>query len=713
MKSNTFNYSLLAFGIAAVMGVSTFSIAAGPTLTNDSNKGTFEVKNQAEATYKVAGNTTEQKAVSNEVTIKVNETASFTLTDNNTDLPINPQASSTVDFKHTLENTGNVTDTFTIKLANVTTGDQFDYNSFTISYTKEGNTTSVTIPSDGSGTIKLAPGEKANITIIANSNTVKKLDDKGVLTVSAESAYLQAKTGNTDPSSYTATNTDSAKTVAPLYAITKSAKTNLNNNTGKIFDVNNNQSYVIYTIVVKNEGTADGTSVNIEDTLPEGLVVIESGDNYVAPTTIVSRDSGNETLSTAVSPSITNSGKDIKVTGQNIKIGETVTITFRAKKDSTVLARNVTLNNFAVVKDSTKNNATTDIIDKSNDISDTVYETKTGDDYKGKDNNSDAYITTSTQVRTLEISAGVNKEVGLVTPSTTNSTQNTYTYTVTNRGTDITEAAGTGDNANAVKLSILPTATDDTSVADNTKISIARVFVDTNNNGVFDGDDFELTGANGIYDLNAATPLIDSSTTRKGLAPGENVKIGVQVATNGTYVNGGTNDLGKFEVLTVTVVPKGAVNNTAAPNTNPITTSKTTMQGITLVKKQALDVNCNGMIDTGDTNFTTNEITNAKPDECVIYDITATSTFSAAPLGLNITDLLILDEKSKFSAGATYVSDTAKVKIGSANEINATDGTPSFSGAVPSIYANVTTLAPQETASLKFSVKIRNDRTTP
>jgi len=712
MKSNTFNYSLLAFGIAAVMGVSTFSIAAGPTLTNDSNKGTFEVKNQAEATYKVAGNTTEQKAFSNEVTIEVNETASFTLTDNNTDLPINPQASSTVDFKHTLENTGNVTDTFTIKLANVTTGDQFDYNSFTISYTKEGNTTSVTIPSDGSGTIKLAPGEKANITIIANSNTVKKLDDKGVLTVSAESAYLQAKTGNTDPSSYTATNTDSAKTVAPLYAITKSAKTNLNNNTGKIFDVNNNQSYVIYTIVVKNEGTADGTSVNIEDTLPEGLVVIESGDNYVAPTTIVSRDSGTETLSTAVSPSTTNSGKDIKVTGQNIKIGETVTITFRAKKDSTLLASNVTLNNFAVVKDSTKDDSTTDIIDKSNDVDDTVYETKSGDDYKGKDNNSDAYVTTSAQVRILEISAGVNKEVGLVTPSTTNSTQNTYTYTVTNSGTDIIEAAGTGDNANAVKLSILPTETNDTTAInnDNVKISIAKVFVDANNNGVFDDGEIVLTGTNGIYDLNAATPFVDgSSTTRKGLAPGENVKIGVQVATNGTYVNGGTNDLGKFEVLTLSVVPKGIVNGTVAPTTNPSTTSKTTMQGITLIKKQALDVNCNGTIDSGDTDFTTYEITTAKPDECVIYDITATSTFSAA-LGLDITDLLILDEKSKFSAGATYVSDTAKVKIGSANEINATDGTPSFSGAVPSIYANVATLTPGQSAALKFRVKIKNAR---
>lgn len=703
MKSNSFNYSLLAVGVAAVMGISTVAMAAGPTVTGDSNKGSFDVKNQATASYKVAGNDESQTATSNEVTIKVNETASFTLVDNNTDLPINPQANSTVSFLHTLTNDGNVTDTFKIKLTNVDSNDNFDYNSFTTTYIKSGTSTVVTIASDGTGTITLAPGESASLTIVANSNTVKKLDDKGILTVSAESAYLKAKTPDT-AAAYTATNTDSAKTVAPLYAITKSAKTNLNNNTGKIFDVNNNQSYVIYTIVVKNEGTADGTLVNIEDTLPEGLVVIQLGDNYVAPTTTVS---GSGTLSTAIAPSVTNSGKDIKVTGQNIKIGETVTVTFRAKKDTTALTSGTTITNFAVVKDSTKNDSTTDIIDKSNDVDDTVYETKSGDDYKGKDNNTDASITTSAQVRKLEISAGVNKEVGLVTPSTNNKIQNTYTYIVTNKGTDITEAAGTGESANAVKLSILPTETNDNTATnnDNTKISIAKVFVDTNDNGVFDDGEIVLTGTNGIYDLNAATLFVDgSSTTRKGLAPGENVKIGVQVATNGTYVNGGTNDLGKFEVLTVTVVPKGAVNNTAAPNTNPITTSKTTMQGITLVKKQALDVNCNGMIDTGDTNFTTNEITTAKPDECVIYDITATSTFSAAPLGLDITGLKITDLFSKFSAGATY-------QVGSATSSASTDSTISSPVVTTDdVSATASTLKPQGTATLRFSVKTKNAR---
>ncbi|MGM8900064.1 hypothetical protein ACS8FC_15745, partial [Psychrobacter sp. 1Y4] len=105
---------------------------------------------------------------------------------------------------------------------------------------------------------------------------------------------------------------------------------------------------------------------------------------------------------------------------------------------------------------------------------------------------------------------------------------------------------------------------------------------------------------------------------------------------------------------------------------------------------------------------------------CVIYRIDAKNTsstiqtgFSVNSSGFNITDLLISDAKSEFSAGATYVANTAKIKVGAATETNANEGTPSRTGAVPSIYANVTTLAPEETASLKFSVKIRNDRTTP
>lgn len=120
MKSNTFNYSLLAVGVAAVMGLSTGANAAVPT--GGTNAGSFIVLNKAEATYTV--NSTPQRAVSNEVTITVNETSSFSLVNDNVDIPINPQANSAATFTHTLKNEGNVDDSYILDLKNVA-GDDF------------------------------------------------------------------------------------------------------------------------------------------------------------------------------------------------------------------------------------------------------------------------------------------------------------------------------------------------------------------------------------------------------------------------------------------------------------------------------------------------------------------------------------------------------------------------------------------------------------
>ena len=102
MKSNTFNVSLLAIGVAAVMGISTGANAATPT--GGANEGSFAVLNKAEATYTVGNNSTQQRAFSNEVKITVNETSSFSLVNDNANIPINPQANSTATFTHTLKN---------------------------------------------------------------------------------------------------------------------------------------------------------------------------------------------------------------------------------------------------------------------------------------------------------------------------------------------------------------------------------------------------------------------------------------------------------------------------------------------------------------------------------------------------------------------------------------------------------------------------------
>lgn len=638
MKPNSFNYSVLAVGIVAAMNITTAN-AATPT---GGTSGSFNVTNKATASYTVAGNTTSQSAESNVVTVTVSETGSFSLVptiadgnvndDFNTDLPIDAQANSTVGFTHTLTNAGNVNDTYTVKIANAT-GDNFDYNltNSVIKYQKVdasgANTDTLTTVVNG-GTIALAPGEKALITVTAQSDTKRAVDANGILTVTAESAYLKAKTGNTAPTTYIATNTDNAKSTAPIYKIVKSAQTNLLN---KTLDLNNASAWVDYTITVKNEGNVNGTYVVISDALPAGLVAIKSNeDNYTPPTTKASNGSA------AITPSISTDGKTVTVTGQNVKVDETITVTFRAKK-ATGATTTSSFVNFAVVKDNTRNDVnanTPDITDSSGDAADTTnpdttYETVVGNDYKGKDDNTNATVTTTSQTRLLAITPGVNKEIALVTPATNIDVSNTYTYTVTNNGTDVTEAAGTGTNASAVKLSIKPTATKTNGVTDDPNISITRVYVDTNGNDKFDEGETELIGVNGIYELNAATPFVTGSTTnRKGLAPGESVKIGVQVESKGTGSNNttGKNNIGDFETLTLSVVPNGAVSGTAAPTPNPTTTSTTTLQGVDL-KKFQIAATCGTNPAVGASNWSTGNVT-ATAAQCIYYKLEAKNTFT-------------------------------------------------------------------------------------
>lgn len=682
MKPNSFKHSVLAIGVVAAMGITTAN-AATPT---GGTSGSFNVTNKATASYTVAGNTTSQNAESNVVTVNVSETGSFSLLstvvdanpndDFGRDRSINAQASSTVDFTHTLTNGGNVNDTYTVNIANIPngTGDDFDYSltASVIKYQKVNaagtNIGGVVIVANG-GTIALAPGEKALITVTAQADTKRVADANGILTVTAESAYLKSKTGNTAATTYTATNTDNALTTTPLYAITKSATTNLGN---RNLDLNNASAYVDYTITVKNEGNINGTAISISDDLPSGLVAIASTEaNYVAPTVTASNGSA---AGTAV---LSNSNKTITVAGQNVKVGETITVTFRAKKATGATATSSFVN-YAVVRDNTKDDTTAntpDIIDRSDNgvtpggPTESTYEDP-AKPLVGADNNNNATVNTTNQTRAIAITPGANKEIALVTLATSNEVTNTYTYTITNNGTDVTEAVGTGNNANAVKLSIKPTATQNNGITDSAVISITRVYVDANNNGKFDTGETELTGVDGIYDLNAATPLVNG--TRTGLAPGASVKIGVQVASTGKGSNDpnsttdNVNNIGNFETLTVAVQPNGAVNGTAAPTStsdNPLsTTSTTTLQGVNLKKYQIAD-DCDANPGVAAAAWSINPAT-ANADQCVFYKLEAKNTFTDTTKVVNnlvVSDTLndkLTYQANSFSASPTATSQT-------------------------------------------------------
>ena len=488
------------------------------------------------------------------------------------------------------------------------------------------------------------------------------MGDASVLDVTATSAYLAGK-NQTDR---TATNTDTAVTKTPIYAITKSARSNLGT---RVIDLNNDNAYVDYTITVANQGNADGTAVTIVDALPNGMAALTDTQdpNYLAPTT-----TGG---STNITPSVSSDGRTISVTGQDIAQGTTITVKFRAKK-----ADNATTSsdfvNYAVVKDDTNGDGTFNLVDSSGDNldSDTTennYEDSSNADL-GKDNNSNATVTAQEQTRDINITNGINKEVAL------QSTANGYTYTISNDGSAITEA----DEKGEVLFTIKPNT-------DITQITIGKVFVDTNNDGVLDANETVLTAnAQGEYDLNDAVTA--------GLAPNQSVNIGVLVNTNGSGSNnGGDSDIGKSETLTIKVLPKTVVDGTPAPTDNIATTSTTTMQGIGLFKFQAAAA-C-GTAPDSITNWVKADVV-AKAGQCAYYKLEATNTFS----NVGISNIALSDT---LTGALTYQND-----FKSKTSINSPAATPTVSG--QNITGTFSALAPKEIGTVYFSAKISQAGTT-
>ncbi len=667
MKPNAFKYSVLTVGVIAAMGIA--GTANADTITYTEGDA-FSVKNVASATYNVAGNNTQQTAESNEVTITVSETGAFSLIatvadgnpgdDENEDIDVNPVAGESVEFTHTLSNDGNVTDTYTINISNEDNDDyDFDIANSEITYQvrdADGNPVGNVETIANGGTIELDPGQSADIVIsaVTDPNDDRVIGDNGILTVTSTSKYLDDLG---QPA--VATNTDNAITVTPIYAITKSAQSNLGT---KIIDLNNPNAYVDYTITVLNEGTADGTDVTITDALPDGLIAIQNGEaNYVAPTTTGSANN--------VTPVISADGRTVTVTGQDIDQNDTITITFRARAADNATQAS-TFNNYAVVTDDLDDDGDVDLTDSSGDNTDpntneNNFEDPANPDV-GQDNNDDATVTPKNQNRDLNITPAADKEVAL------QSTNNGYTYTISNDGTDVIEA----DAPNEVLFTVTPTT-------DINEIDITTVFVDTNGDGVLNNGETVLTpNAQGQYDLNDAAP--------NGLAAGESVNIGVLVDTNGSGSNNGQDsDIGKSEEFTITVLPQTVVDGTPAPTDDISESSTTTMQGIDLFKYQAAAV-C-GTNPTSITDWVTTNVT-ATADQCAFYRLEATNTFSnTAITNVVLSDTLVdtLTYQGDFSSTTSNNSDPASSNISGQN-----------------IGGTFDTLTGQEVGTIYFSAKI-------
>lgn len=701
MKSNTFNYSLLAVGVAAVMGVSIGANAATPATA--ATAGAAPINNVATASYSVAG-VSQPSVTSNTVTVNVSETANFALTSTvddgsiGDDTAINQTATpgGTTTFTHNLTNTGNVTDTYIIN----TTGNDSDLITatpdyplgtapvtFTIVQANGTPLTSAQVTALGTqaqtgtlangGTIRLQPGTRANLSYEAATPDDRNGNDKGVGTLTATSTFF---TANNAPGA-TLVNENQTIVRLPTFKIVKTATSTV--------DLTVANPQIAYSIVVTNATTdysAAATDIVIRDVLPVGL----SLPNGTASDVTVTGGAGTATISTV------GTRQAINVAVANLAVGASRTITFTV---------NVDKNQFTAANSSVTNNAevydkfigpvsplpATPVLGTDYDIFDstdgTVGVTRIPDEAgEGNGAGIDSPGVTSFTRRAVVVSNPTTREVP---PASGTASQATHSTLITNSGQDaegtnanpLTFTIADGGNNGAVRPVTGPVSATYTPPGNGAPVTIT----------------LQPTVAGGnTYTLNSTT--LPTAQFPNGIAPGGTLAINYNVSSGNVAAPATVADaaaVGSTETSVVTLTPAG-INPPAATTV----TDTTNVRGLTLVKSQALDETCSGTVAASTFVQTALE---AKPDQCVIYRIQATNTSSAA-FGFSLNALTISDLLSNFSAGADLVAGSPATSA----TASSTAGTASTTSTA--VLGTNFTIVPQGVGTLTFKIKIKNAR---
>ena len=697
MKSNPFNYTLLAVGVVAAMGISSGANAATPNTTGGVSAGAAAINNVATANYSVAG-IAQPNVASNTVTVNVSETANFALVSTvddgsiGNDTAVNQPATpgGTTTFTHSLTNTGNVTDTYTVNTTGnnsplVTANPDYPLGTAPVTFTiVQADGTALT-PAQvtalngqaqtgdiaNGGTIRLQPGTRANLSYAALTPATQDGNDKGVGTLTATSTFFTTN----GAAGATLVNENQTIVRLPTFAITKTATSTV--------DLTNPTPQITYGIVVTNATTdysAAATEFVIRDVLPVGITLPNGAASVTA--------SDGATVTT----SIVNGRTVIDVAVANLAVGASRTITFTANVDSTQYtdANSSATNNVAVYDKFVGPVGTlpaTPVLGTNYDILDSTDNdldvTRVPDDANGVGVDT-AGVTNFTR-RAVIVSNPTTREIA---PASGTAGQVTQTTFINNNGQD---AEGTtanplsftiadGGNNGAVRPVTGPVSVTYTPPAGGGAPVTVTITPD----------------AAGVYTLNSTT--LPTAQFPNGIAPGGRLAINYNVSSGNVAAPGTVADaaaVGSTETTIVTLIPAG-IN----PPARTSITDTTNVRGLALVKSQALDETCSGTVAA--STFVQTAL-NAAPDQCVIYRIQATNTSSAA-LGFNLTALTISDLLSNFSAGADLVANSPATSV----TASSTAGTPSTSSTA--VLGTNYTLVPGGVGTLTFKIKIKNDR---
>jgi uncharacterized repeat protein (TIGR01451 family) len=301
------------------------------------------IGNQASATY-TDGSGQTRTATSNPVYTIVQQIGAVSLTSGVTDYAT---AGSSVVFPHTVTNTGNGTDSFSLAAANA--AGNFNFSSVAIYANVSGNgvpdnTTPIT------STPAIAPGAVYHFVVVVSVPTTAVSGNNGSINVTAASVFDATKT---------VTQSDTA-------TVTSNAVVNVT----KAISINAGQSPttgVTYTLTYKNNGNATATSLTLTDVIPTGMTYVAGSGMWSGSTTALTDASGPGNDPAGINYQFDSTALTVTAVIANVSAGGTGTVTFRVNVNAglpTQIINNTALFNY--------NNGTTVVNASTNPVAFTV-----------------------------------------------------------------------------------------------------------------------------------------------------------------------------------------------------------------------------------------------------------------------------------------------------------------------------------------------------
>jgi uncharacterized repeat protein (TIGR01451 family) len=264
-----------------------------PTMTAAQTAAGTSIGNQASATY-TDSSSVSRTATSNVVTTIVQQVASLTLTANGAKTA---SPGSAVFYPHTLTNTGNGSDNFTLTLAPAQSG------AFTLTNTH------IYLDANGDG----IPDNFTDLTGTQVTVTPGAANAfKFVITGTVPSGATAGQTNNFSVTATSVFDNTKAASDTDVTTVTPNAVINLN----KVISANSGASpsgpYTV-TLTYTNSGNSTATTVNMSDALPAGMTYVAGSGRWSVTGATVLTDATGDVQPAAGSPHI-----DYSVTGSTI-----------------------------------------------------------------------------------------------------------------------------------------------------------------------------------------------------------------------------------------------------------------------------------------------------------------------------------------------------------------------------------------------------------